>query len=276
MGRATLIALGGAALVAPASGCTALLSGRPVEDALLFRPTAYPAGDWTPPRGVEEAWFPAADGNRVHGWFAAAERPRAVVLYAHGNAGNVTDLRYVLELFRDRLNVSVLVFDYRGYGRSPGTPGEDGVLADARAARRWLAARTAVRETDVVLVGHSLGCGVAVDLAAKDGARGLVLESAASSLPDVAAAHVPLLPVRTLMRTRLDSVAKIPGYRGPLLQTHGDADRLIPYPLGRKLFDAANEPKWFVPVPGGGHNDPPSREYLAALDRFFDALPGRE
>ena len=191
----------------------------------------------------------------------------------HGNAGNVSPTGSdVLELFHG-LNAAVLVFDYRGYGRSEGSPNEDGVLADARAARRWLAARTNVREQVIVLAGHSLGGGVVVDLAAKDGARGLILESTFTSLPDTAAEHFPFLPVRSLMRTRLDSVAKIPGYHGPLLQTHGDADQIVPYELGRKLFNAANEPKQFVPVPGGGHNEPPSRKYLAALDRFFDAAP---
>jgi fermentation-respiration switch protein FrsA (DUF1100 family) len=111
-----------------------------------------------------------------------------------------------------------------------------------------------------------------VDLAARDGARGLVLENTFSSLPDAAASHFKLLPVRRLMTTRLDSAAKIRDYHGPLLQTHGDADRVIPFELGKRLFEAANEPKQFVAVPGGGHNDPPSREYLQALDRFLDDL----
>ena len=270
MRRATVFAVGALALLAV--GCLAP-QGRHLEDSIIFQPRAYPAGDWAPQPGVEDAWFASADGTRLHGRFAATKEPRAVVLYAHGNAGNVTDLQDTVRLFRDRLNVSVLVFDYRGYGRSEGKPTEGGVLADARAARRWLAARTNVREQDIVLVGRSLGGGVAVDLAANDGARGLVLESTFSSLPDAAAGHFPLVPVRHLMSTRLDSAAKISNYRGPLLQTHGDADRVVPYALGRKLFAAANGPKQFVPVPGGGHNDPPSREYLAALDRFLDALP---
>jgi fermentation-respiration switch protein FrsA (DUF1100 family) len=129
-----------------------------------------------------------------------------------------------------------------------------------------------VAEADIVLVGTSLGGAVAVDLAAADGARGLVLENTFTSLPDVAAEQLPLLPVRWLMRTRLDSRGKIGGYRGPLLQAHGDADRVVPFALGRQLFEAANEPKRFVRVEGGGHNDPPSRESLLALEQFLTAL----
>jgi fermentation-respiration switch protein FrsA (DUF1100 family) len=274
MGRAPILAVGAITLLA--IGCVLPTGGRHLEDALIFQPRPHSPADDERGLAVEDAWFTSADGTKLHGWFVAAEHPRAVVLYAHGNAGNVADRRDVLELFHSDMNTSVLVFDYRGYGRSEGTPSEGGVLADARAARRWLAARTNVCERDIVLVGHSLGGGVAVDLAAKDGARGLVLESTFSSLPDTAAGHFPLLPVRFLMRTRLDSAAKIANYHGPLLQTHGDADRIIPYELGRKLFGAAHEPKQFVTVPGGGHNDPPSREYHAALDRFFDSLPEHE
>src|SRR5262249_34939233 len=134
MGRATILAVGGV-LASLSFGC-APLGGRPLEDSIVFQPRVYPDGDWTPERGLEDAWFQSADGTRLHGWFTEASQPRAVVLYAHGNAGNVTDRQFVLQLFRDRLNVSVLVFDYRGYGRSEGTPSEEGVLADARAARR--------------------------------------------------------------------------------------------------------------------------------------------
>lgn len=241
---------------------------------MVFLPRPFPEGDWqVEGLGLEDAAFYSADSVRLHGWFAQPQRPRAVVLYCHGNAGNVTDRRSVLQLFRDQLHASILVFDYRGYGRSEGTPSEQGVLADARAARAWLARRAGVSEREIVLVGNSLGGGVAVDLAALDGARGLVLENTFTSVPDVAAAHVRALPVRWIMRTRLDSLAKLPQYHGPLLQTHGDADDVIPFQLGKKLFAAANEPKQFVPIAGGGHNDPPATEYLLALDRFLAALP---
>jgi fermentation-respiration switch protein FrsA (DUF1100 family) len=260
-------------LSALASGCAAV-GGGGLEESLIFHPRPYPEGDWDRQDVPhEDAWFASSDGTRLHGWFAEAPALRAVVLYAHGNAGNVAAWAPVLRLFRDRLGCSVLVFDYRGYGRSEGEPDEAGILADARAARRWLARRAGVAEKDVVLVGRSLGGAVAVDLAAEDGARALVLENTFTSMPDVAAGMLPLVPVRWLMRTRLDSRAKIGRYRGPLLQTHGDADRAVPYALGRELFEAANEPKQLVVVAGGGHNDAPSREYVQALDRFLVDLP---
>jgi hypothetical protein len=145
-------------------------------------------------------------------------------------------------------------------------------LSDARAARAWLANRARVAESQIVLVGESLGTGVAVDLAAVDGARGLVLISAFTSLPDAAASHYPWLPVRLLMRNRLNSLAKIGDYHGPLLSVHGDADTIVPFALGRRLFEAANEPKRLVVAHGSDHNDPPTAEFYEAVDQFLGSL----
>ena len=281
MGRATVLVIYAALSLVFGTGCTSVLgssafSGRSLEESIVFQPRAYPEGDWSPSGLFADAWFESSDGTRLHGWFAEAKQPRAVILYMHGNGGNVTTRRDVLRLFRDQLGSSVLVFDYRGYGRSEGIPTEDGVLADARAARRWLAAKTGVREEDIVLVGHSLGGAVAVDLAARDGARGLVLENTFTSLPDVARSHFPLLPFRHLMHSRLDSLAKIPTYRGPPLMKHGDDDEIVSYAFGKKLFAAANEPKQFTSIPGGRHNDPPSREFLSALDQFLSSVSARD
>jgi uncharacterized protein len=244
-----------------------------LEESLLYFPVKYPEGNWSPPGlALEDASFEAADGTRLHGWFMPHDHPRAVVLFAHGNAGNIThraDLYYALH----RLGVAVLAFDYRGYGRSSGKPTETGIIADARAARTWLAKRMKIPESDIVLMGESLGGAVAVQLAAEAPARGLVLENTFSSAPDVAAFHYAWLPVKQLMRTRFDSAAAIGKYHGPLLQVHGDADTIVPIRFGHKLFDAAGEPKQFVVIAGGDHNDPRTRQFYEALDRFLDTLP---
>lgn len=242
------------------------------EESLIFFPSVYPIGDWKPPGiSVEDAHFQAADGTRLHGWFVEHEKPRAVVLFAHGNAGNITHRIDQLLKLRS-MGLSVLVFDYRGYGRSEGRPTEAGILADARAARQWLAERAAVAESDIVLLGESVGAAVMVELAAADGARGLVLESTFTSLPEMGAYHYPWVPARWIMRSRLDSLNRIGQYQGPLLQCHGDADRIIPFEQGRRLFEAANEPKQFVRLPDHDHNDLLPPEYYQALDEFISSL----
>lgn len=243
------------------------------ENSLIFFPSVYPKGNWQP-AGLkfEDAWFEADDGTELHGWYVPHDNPRAVVLFAHGNAGNLSDRADVVSELVRGLGASVMIFDYRGYGRSKGKPNEEGVLEDARAARRWLAKRAGVNETDIVLYGESLGGGVMVQLAATDGARALVLENTFSSLADVAAFHYSWLPVRLLMRSQLNSAAKIRDYHGPLLQVHGDADKIIPLSLAERLFAAANEPKRLVIIPHGDHNDSRTGKFYQAFDEFLAEL----
>jgi fermentation-respiration switch protein FrsA (DUF1100 family) len=248
------------------------------EERLIFIPAKYPTGDWEHVRfAVEDAEFAAPDGTKLHGWFiphdaAKFETPTAVVLVAHGNAGNLTNRVHLVAPFR-RLGAAVMLFDYRGYGKSEGSPSEAGVLADARAARAWLAKRAGVAENKIVLFGESLGGGVAVDLAAEDGAGGLVLLSTFTSLPDVAARVYPWVPVRWLMRTRLDSLAKIGRYTGPVIQFHGDRDEIIPYELGETLFAAVADPgKTFIKLPRGTHNSHPPQAFSDGLKQFFTRL----
>jgi uncharacterized protein len=244
------------------------------EETFIFFPSRYPEGDWQP-QGFpcEDAWFQAADGTRLHGWYVPHDHPRAVFLYCHGNAGNITHRAEILDRLHHDVGAAVLIFDYRGYGRSEGKPNESGILQDARAARAWLAQREGIAEKDIVLMGQSLGGAVAVDLAARDGAKALILESTFTSLPDVASYHYGGLPLRYLLRTRLDSAAKIGDYHGPLLQTHGDADTIVPHEMGRRLFEAANEPKEFVTIKGRDHNDLMDADYYRRLSRFLDAMP---
>jgi fermentation-respiration switch protein FrsA (DUF1100 family) len=267
-----------AAALLPLAGCAALGSYSPLaplERQGVFHPDKYPAGDWEPTAVlVQDAYFNAPDGLRLHGWFVRAAEPKAHALLLHGNAGNVTVLAESLRILRARHQLTVLALDYRGFGRSEGTPTEAGILQDARAARRWLAEKEGIAETDVVLLGQSLGGGVAIDLAAKDGARGLVLAGTFTSLPDVAQHHVPWLPMKLFMSMQMNSLEKIESYRGPLLLSHGEADEVIPYEQGLALFEACpSASKRMITVRGGKHNDPQPEEYRTALEEFIAGLP---
>lgn len=244
-----------------------------LDERLLFYPSRYPEGDWKP-KGLnfEDVWFDAEDGTHLHGWYCPCDRPRAVVLFAHGNAGNLSQRGPLMKYLQKDLRVATLIFDYRGYGRSEGVPTVEGILQDGRAARAALARRAGIVESRIVLMGRSLGGAVVVQLAAESPPRGLILESTFSSFKDVAAHHYPQL-AWLVPANKLNSAARIAAYKGPLLQSHGDADRTIPYASGRKLFEAAHEPKCFVTIPGGDHNDRQSAEYYKQLNRFLDTLP---
>lgn len=240
----------------------------PMERALLYQPERDDGGG----EHVTDAWFTTDDGKRLHGRFFDHPQRRAVILYCHGNAGSVETWSMAAQELQQQHQCAVFVFDYRGYGKSEGTPSEEGLYQDARAARRWLAQKAGVSEKDIIVLGRSLGGGVAVDLASKDGARGLILQSTFSSLPDVAAYHVPWLLPQLNMTQRFDSVAKIKNYTGPVLQCHGDADRLIPISQAQTLYAAAPGQKRFITIPGGGHNDPLSAAFHEALDEFLSKL----
>lgn len=239
-----------------------------LENALIFPAPRYPTGDWQ--HGLEDVHFQSADGTRLHGLLLEHENPDVYILFSHGNGEHVAYTCDLLESYRAEMNATVFAFDYRGYGRSEGQPNERGVLEDGRAAQRWLASHVGIRPDQIVLIGRSLGGAVAVDLAATTGAKALVLERTFSSMPDVAANLYPYLPVRLMMRTKLNSAAKIGSFRGPILQSHGTADTFVPYHLGRKLFDAAlSADKQFYDEVGLGHNDGYSAGYWSKLQAFL-------
>jgi fermentation-respiration switch protein FrsA (DUF1100 family) len=193
------------------------------------------------------------DGIGLGAWYFPAGRS-AVVVY-NGNAGD-RSLRADLAVALNRAGLSVLLFDYRGYGGNPGSPTEEGLASDARAAQAWLASRPDVDPERIVYFGESLGAAVAVGLAVERPPAALVLRSPFTSLADVGAVHYPWLPVRRLLLDRYPSIDRIASVRAPLLVIAGDRDDIVPASLSRRLYDGASDPKRFVLVPGAGHNDP--------------------
>jgi fermentation-respiration switch protein FrsA (DUF1100 family) len=244
-----------------------------LERSLVFPAMRYPAGEWDAARryGFEDVWFESADGTKLHGWLAEHPNPRGILLFCHGNGGNVTHRGGVVDLLRTRLDLTIFVFDYRGYGRSEGKPDEPGVMADARAARDWLANRSGVPAEELILLGRSMGGAVATRLATEGGAKALILESTFTSAVDMGASIYPFLPVRLVMQNRFETLIRIGDYQGPLIISHGTADEIIPFEHGRRLFDAATTPdKEFVAIPGGTHNEFPPLSYYDALADFLE------
>ena len=244
----------------------------------LERWIVYPAppvdrGDWQAPSlQHDDVWFTAPDGTRLHGWLFRHPDPQTAIVYCHGNGEHVADNAELVARMRDQLRATLFIFDYRGYGKSAGTPNEAGVISDGLAAQRWLANHLQLETSDLVLMGRSLGGGVATAMAAEQGAQSLILMSTFGRMTDVAATHYRWLPVRLLMCNRYDSIARIQQYKGPLLQSHGTADQIVPLEMGRQLFDAApTSNKVFYELPGYGHNDNPPASFYHNLAEFLAA-----
>jgi pimeloyl-ACP methyl ester carboxylesterase len=247
-------------------------------DRLVFHPT--PGVDLSPDAlGVrgEEVFLRTEDDVRIHGFLLPDDGATRALLFLHGNAGNASH-RLPNAALLARLGVTVLLLDYRGYGRSEGRPTEQGVYADARAGLAHLVETLGFPEERVLLFGRSLGGAVAVDLARERRLAGVVLESTFTSLADLSRHLLGFGAAAPLLRGRFDSSAKIAELRGPLLVLHGDHDQIVPFALGRKLFEAAPEPKWFTAISGAGHNDTVQvggKPYLERIAAFLDEAAPR-
>jgi uncharacterized protein len=194
------------------------------------------------------------DGERLHGWWIPAEgSPAAHVLLCHGNAGNVGD-RVVHAALLTAAGLDVLLFDYRGYGRSSGRPSEPGTYRDARAARRALLEQPGVDPSRLLYLGESLGGAVALVLALEAPPAGLILQSTFTSVRDLARLHYPLIPKR-LVPDAYPSSRRIADLHAPLLVLHGDRDEIAPPSHAERLYAAAKEPKRLHVVAQAGHND---------------------
>lgn len=239
---------------------------------MLFFPSKFPEGNWNPAElEFEDVWMESARGIKIHGWYCPCDNPRAYLLYLHGNAGNNSHRAEMLIRLQSQVKVSVLIFDYRGYGRSEGKSTIFSVLTDAKAASRYLADRAGVTEKELLLMGRSLGGNLAIQLSAKLQTRGLIAMSPFSSLKDIAAHHYSALSW-LVPGWILNAKSAIRKYDGKLLMCHGTNDFTIPYEQGVELFESANQPKSFFPIQNAGHNHPIPEAYYDQLDQFVSEL----
>jgi protein-L-isoaspartate(D-aspartate) O-methyltransferase len=239
----------------------------------------FPLGQVPPPgegglSHVEPVRFMTADDVELGGWFfpAADGAQRTTVIVFNGNAGNRSHRVELADTLRGH-GLQVLLTDYRGYGGNPGVPSERGLVADARAARAYLASRTDVDVSRLVYFGESLGAAVAVDLASEYPPAALILRSPFTSLSDVGRHHYPFLPVRLLLRDRYPSLDRIRKIHAPLLVIAGGEDQIVPLEQSRRLYDAAADPKQLLVIAGADHNDLEllaGREMISTIVRFID------
>ena len=245
---------------------------RVLDQFFVYHPAPWIERDWRRASGLplEDVWFRASDGPQLFGWYVDAGEDAPVLLWCHGNAGNIINrLENLVELFR--IGFSVFLFDYRGYGRSEGRPSEEGLYRDALAAHAYVTETRGVPSRRLVVFGRSLGAAVAGETAASRPSAGLILESSFPSVEALARSLYFGLPVHWLLKARFSLVDRLSGVSVPVLVIHGDRDEIVPVELGRQVFEAARPPKWLYIVPGADHNDlfvVGGRPYFQRLKQF--------
>jgi hypothetical protein len=253
-----------------------------IEKRFIFIPdkNVYSTPD---DRGLEydDVTFHTEDGLKLNGWFIPGKTKSLTadnlftLLWFHGNAGNISHRLENIKMLYDRVPVNIFIFDYRQYGKSEGKVSEHGTYIDARAALKYLQSRKDINHERIIIFGRSVGSGVAVDLAVKGKCCALILETPFTSMKDLAKSLYPFLPIGYILQTKYDSISKIRDIKVPTLIMHGDKDELVPIEQGRKLYEAANEPKEFYTIPGATHNDTyfvGGEEYFNTIRRFVDKL----
>jgi fermentation-respiration switch protein FrsA (DUF1100 family) len=241
---------------------------RTFENRFIFFPPRYPEG-FSKAYGLEleEVWITAQDGVRLNAWFLPQPSSPKVLLWFHGNAENIGMGLDHMKAF-SRLKVNVLAVDYRGYGKSAGSPNEAGVYRDGDAAYRYLVEDRGFGPRDVFIYGHSLGGAVAIDVAARRECGGVIVESSFTTAGDMARRMFRIPFSEYIPRSRFDSLAKIARVRAPVLVIHGTRDQVIPFSMGQKLYEAAPQPKSFFAIDGAEHDDP----YVAGGEVYWQRL----
>ncbi len=244
-----------------------------MERRLIYHPHTSESSWLSPGELAEDVWLQANTGERIHAWWCPVENPDWVLLYCHGNAGNLSYRRDLIRRWQRELNASVLIFDYPGFGKSEGKPSEAGCYAAAQAAYDWLLENKSVSPSQLVLYGKSLGGAMAVELAVHRPHAALVLQSTFTSMPDLAQQMFPFLPARWLVRSQYDSRSRLESYQGRLFVGHGDQDSLVPFRHAEQLFAAApTRTKRFFCIEGRGHDDLASPNFYRAVKEFLMEL----
>jgi len=224
----------------------------------------------------EDIYFETEDGVNINGWFVPYTDSRSMLLWFHGNAGNLSHRVDQLRLLHHELKTNIFMVDFREYGQSEGHVSVEGTRQDALSSYDYLLKRSDIDPEKIIVFGQSLGAAVAVELATSRDVQGLILEAPFTSIREMARAVFPWLPIGRFLSTKYDSLSKIKQVRAPLLILHGDRDEVVPFSQGRQLYEAGNKPKTFYPISGAGHNNTylvGGRPYFKTMKEFIEGLP---
>ncbi len=239
-----------------------------VENFFVFYPQAsFDAvpSDWR--LSCEDVYFDTEDNKRLHGWFFPLEGDAPVILFCHGNAGNISHRLENVKFLLDQ-QLQVFIFDYRGYGKSSGRPSEKGLYLDGLGAYDFLANQKHILPEKIIPFGRSLGASVAIEISLRREVKSLILESAFTSTKGMAKTLFPFMLLSPLLPAHYNNLEKITQVNVPKLFVHGEDDEIVSFSMGQKLYQAAKAPKYFFPIKGAGHND----TYLVGGNIYFETL----
>lgn len=244
-----------------------------LQEKLIYHPSSRMAEDPSS-QGLywEDVYFETSDGYALNGWYIPHDNSKHIVIFSHGNAGNISNRVYFLNLMH-QAGISVFIYDYRGYGLSEGTPNEKGLYKDLQAARSYLINNKGYKPSQIVLFGRSLGGPVSAYVAGEKEVGGVVLESTFTSAPDLATEIYPFVPPG-LARMNFSTLEYLNRINVPVLVMHSRNDEIIGYHHGEKLYEAANDPRRFEELHGGHNNNfiDSGETYFNAWKEFLSAL----
>jgi fermentation-respiration switch protein FrsA (DUF1100 family) len=239
-----------------------------IENFFIFIPQS--AFDFTP-EGMqlnhEEVYFHTEDGKKLHGWFFPLDGACPVILFCHGNAGNISHRLDNVELLLKQ-KLQVFIFDYRGYGKSSGGPSEKGLYTDGSAAYDYLIKERHILPNQIIIFGRSLGAAVGIEVALQKEIRSIIIESAFTSTKDMAKAIWIFRPFSYFLPPHFNNEKKIADLDVPKLFIHGERDEIVPFSMGQRLFERAKAPKYFFPLKRAGHND----TFVVGREKYFQTI----
>jgi fermentation-respiration switch protein FrsA (DUF1100 family) len=239
-----------------------------IENFFVFYPQAsfdsVPA-DWHLTN--EDVYFDTEDRERLNGWFFPSKNDAPMILFCHGNAGNISHRLDNIRLLTD-LNIQVFIFDYRGYGKSSGRPSETGLYKDGLAAYDFLVNKKHLPPERIILFGRSLGAAIAIEIALKRNVAAIILESAFTSSRGMAKTLSLFKIFASILPPHYNNLEKIARITVPKLIVHGEEDDIVPFSMGKEIYNTAQPPKYFSPIKNAGHND----TYLVGGKKYFETL----